>query len=126
MLCDKCKSGYMVDDSHYDVKVFKCWVCGNRFYPDHPKRQGDLVCSRCGEDLEPGNHSGYCKNCLKYVNLNAEPMKERTYGQTTCACGTIFIRKSPRQMFHSKDCRKRPVHFSLLMKPDVRVAHTTK
>ncbi len=107
-MCDKCGSRYMVDDSCYDVKVYKCWVCGNRVYPDHPKRYGYLVCSRCGDELETGNHSGYCPSCIKYVNLNVVTMKERTYGTTRCACGATFIRKSPRQMFHSKDCRKRP------------------
>ena len=111
MVCDKCGFTYMVDDSYYEVKVYKCWVCGNRAYVDYPKRRGSLVCSRCGNNLDTDNDLGYCNNCLKYVSLNVGSLKERTYGESRCACGMLFIRKSPRQIFHSKDCRKKP--FSL-------------
>ena len=107
MVCGKCGSGYMVDDSHNDIEVYKCWVCGNRLYVDYPKRSGSLVCSRCGDDMVTENELGYCENCLKPLNVNVERMKERTYGETTCACGMTFIRKSPRQQFHARDCRKR-------------------
>jgi len=108
MVCDKCGFAYMVDDSHYEIRVYKCWVCGNRSYVDHPKRPGSLVCSRCGDNLDADNELGYCNSCLKYVSINVGSLKERTYGETTCACGMVFIRKSPRQIFHSKDCRKKP------------------
>ena len=107
MVCSKCGSGYMVDDSYSDVKVYKCLVCGNRLYVDHPKRLGSLICSRCGDGMDTENELGYCNKCLNLLNVDAERMKERTYGETTCACGATFIRKSPRQQFHAKDCRKR-------------------
>lgn len=107
MLCDKCGSGYMVDDSYHDIKVYKCFACGNRLYADHPKRSGSLICSRCGDDLDAENGLGYCKACSRLLSTRVEPMIERTYGETTCACGVTFLRKSPRQQFHAKDCRKR-------------------
>ena len=107
MVCGKCGSGCMVDDSYSDIKVYKCWVCGNRLYVDHPKRWGSFVCSRCGDDMDTENELGYCKACVKLLNVDVERMTERTYGETTCVCGTTFIRKSPRQLFHAKDCRKR-------------------
>jgi len=115
MICDKCGAGYMVDDSYNEVKVYKCWMCGNRVYVDHPKRLGFHVCSRCGEEVETRNVWGYCNDCLKLFNLHierlaaAERAKERTYGETTCTCGTTFVKKSPTQMFHAKECRRRPV-----------------
>ena len=34
-------------------------------------------------------------------------MKGRNYGETVCVCGTRFTRKSPTQLFHSKECRNR-------------------
>ena len=107
MVCGKCGSRFMVDDSYSDVKVYKCWVCGDRLYVDHPKRSGSLVCSRCGDDLDTENGLGYCKDCSRILNIHVEPMMVRTYGETTCACGTTFIKKSPSQAFHAKDCRKR-------------------
>ena len=107
MVCGKCGSPYMVDESYGDIKVYKCWVCGDRLYVDHPKRSGSLVCSRCGDNLDTENELGCCKDCLKLLNIHVEPMMVRTYGETTCACGTTFIRRSPRQLFHAKDCRKR-------------------
>ncbi len=106
MVCGKCGSPYMVDESYSDIKVYKCWVCGDRLYVDHPKRSGTLVCSRCGDDLDTENGLGYCRACSRLLHIHVEPMMERTYGETTCACGTTFIRKSPRQLFHAKDCRK--------------------
>ena len=42
MICNKCGFGHMFDDSHFDIKVYKCWACGNRIYVDHPKRWGFL------------------------------------------------------------------------------------
>jgi len=107
MVCDKCGSGYMIDDSYTDIKVYKCWVCGNRIYVDHPKRSGSLVCARCGDDLDAKDELGYCGHCLKLLHPNVEPMKERTYGETTCACGKTFTRKSPTQAFHAKECKRR-------------------
>ena len=105
MICNKCGFGHMVDDSHYDIKVYKCWVCGNRIYVDHPKRWGSFVCSRCGNDVDEENELGYCKDCLKLLAIHVDRVKGRTYGETVCACGTPFIRRSPTQMFHSKSCR---------------------
>ena len=113
MVCDKCGTGHMIDDSYFDIKVYKCWVCGNRLYVDHPKKRGSLVCYRCGDDIDTENELGYCKGCLKLLNIRVEPIKERTYGETTCACGTTFIRKRPRHLFHAKDCRKRPTALQL-------------
>ena len=107
MVCDKCGFGYMVDDSYFDVKVLKCWVCGNRLYVDYPRRWGSLVCSRCGNDMIEENELGYCRECMKLLSVHMGRLKRRTYGESVCACGTHFVRKSPTQMFHSKDCRKR-------------------
>ena len=75
MLCDKCGFGYMVDDSYHDIKVYKCWVCGNRIYLDHLRRRGSLVCSRCGADMDRQNELGYCKDCLKLLNIDPERMR---------------------------------------------------
>ena len=108
MMCDKCGSEHMVDDSYYDVRVYKCWVCGNRVYVDYPKRNGSLVCSRCGDSMDTENELGYCKDCLKLVNLNVGQIKERSCVETKSAGDTIFIRKSPRRAYHAKDGRKRP------------------
>jgi DNA-directed RNA polymerase subunit RPC12/RpoP len=105
MICNKCGLGHMVDDSHSDIRVYKCWACGNRIYVDHPKRWGYLVCSRCGNDVDEENELGYCRDCLRHLNINIDRVKGRTYGETVCACGTTFIRRSPTQMFHSKSCR---------------------
>ena len=105
MLCNKCGFGHMIDDSHFDVKVYKCWTCGNRLYVDHPKRRGSLVCSRCGCDVEEENELSYCRDCLKLLSIHVYRVRGRTYGETVCTCGTTFIRRSPTQTFHSKDCR---------------------
>ncbi len=107
MVCEKCGFGHMIDDSYFDIKVYKCWVCGNRLYIDYPKRWGSRVCARCGNDMEEENELGYCENCLKLLNIHMGRLKGRTYGKSVCQCGTVFTRKSPTQMFHSKDCRRR-------------------
>jgi hypothetical protein len=99
----------MVDDSHHDIKVFKCWVCGDRIYPDHPKRSGARVCSRCGSDMDEKNALSLCRNCLSLFDTHAERLKGRNYGETVCICGKTFTRKSPTQLFHSRECRKRVV-----------------
>jgi len=109
MVCGKCGSSCMVDDSYREINVYKCWICGDRLYVDHPKRSGSLVCSRCGDDTDVKNELGYCKACSRLLKVNVEPMKVRTYGEMTCACGTTFIRKSPRQLFHARNCRMRTV-----------------
>ena len=108
-ICQKCGFGHMVDDSHHDIRVFKCCICGDRIYPDHPKRSGALVCSRCGGDMDEKNGLSLCKDCLSLLNISDERMKERTYGQTVCACGTTFTKTSPTQLFHSKECRNRAI-----------------
>ncbi len=112
MGCPKCGSPYMLDDSYGDIKVYKCFACGNRLYAGHPKKSGSLVCARCGDDLDTQNELGYCAACSKLLNTNVERPKERvlrTYGETMCACGAVFVRKSPRQLFHAKDCRKQQI-----------------
>jgi hypothetical protein len=96
----------MVDDSNHDVRVLKCWVCGERVYVDHPKRSGLLACCRCGSDVDEKNSLSMCRDCLSLLNVRAERMKERTYGEFVCSCGTTFMRKSPTQLFHSPECRK--------------------
>jgi len=107
MICQKCGFGHMVDDSHHGIRVFKCWVCGDRIYPDHPKRSGALVCSRCGSDMDEKNELGLCKDCVSLLDIHADRLKGRNYGETICACGMRFTRKSPTQLFHSKECRNR-------------------
>jgi len=107
MICHKCGSGYMVDDSYRDIEVLRCWLCGERIYPGHPKRSGLLVCSRCGDELDEANPAGLCTNCSRDHGMDTEWLKERSYGETVCICGATFIRKSPRQHFHSPACRKR-------------------
>ncbi len=105
MVCDKCGFGYMIDDSHYDIKVYRCWTCGNRVYIDYPKRSGSFVCTRCGGDLDNENALSYCSECLRLLDIHLHRSKERTYGETVCACGTTFMKKSPTHTFHSKHCR---------------------
>jgi hypothetical protein len=107
MVCGKCGSPYMLDDSCSDIKVYKCWACGNRLYVDHPKRRGSLTCSRCGGDMDTENKLGCCAACMKLLNIHAVRTKGRTYGETMGARGTTFIRKSPAQLLHNRDCRKR-------------------
>ena len=106
MICLKCGFGYMVDDSHRDIKSLKCWVCGERIYPGYPKRSGALVCSRCGEEMDEKNASSLCKNCLRNIDMHAERLRGRNYGETICVCGATFTKKSPTQHFHSRECRK--------------------
>ena len=85
-MCGKCGSRYMVDDSHGDIKVYKCWVCGNRLYVGYPKRLGSLVCFRCGDGMDTRNDLGYCAGCMKVLEIPCVPIKAR--------------RKSPRHVFH--------------------------
>ena len=108
MVCQKCTTGLMVDDSHHDIKVIKCVACGERVYAGYPKRWGALVCTRCGIDLNAPNRLTLCPTCHNVLGIRVRPLKGRTYGETTCACGTTFTtRKSPRQAFHSEQCRFR-------------------
>jgi DNA-directed RNA polymerase subunit M/transcription elongation factor TFIIS len=118
MICHKCGFGHMVDDSRHDIRVLKCWVCGERIYPDHPKRSGALVCSRCGSDMDEKNALSLCKNCLSLLNIH---LKGRSYGETVCACGTRFTRKSPTQLFHSKECRDRGMTALAEQKRDTKI-----
>ena len=112
MTCEKCGVGFMINDTLHEVEVYKCWVCGNRSYVGHPRRDGSLVCGRCGDDLTENEIGrGYCAQCLRLARLNTEHLKERTYGETVCACGTPFIKRGPTQTFHSRACRQR---FALL------------
>jgi hypothetical protein len=111
MVCEKCGFGHMIDDTLHEVEVYKCWVCGNRSYVGHPRRHGSLVCDRCGDDLPEGNRESYCTECLRLAMLNTQHLKNRTYGETVCACGTTFIKRGPTQLFHSRTCRQR---FALL------------
>ena len=107
MICQKCGCAHMVDDSLHDIKVFRCCVCGDRIYPDHPKRYGAFARFHCGSEMAEKNPLGLCNDCLKPLGLHAERLKGRHYGQTTCACGMTFTRTSPTQLFHSKECRDR-------------------
>jgi hypothetical protein len=79
MVCEKCGFGHMISDNHGDVQVYKCWVCGNRTYTDHPRRAGGLVCSRCGCDMDERNQLGWCKECIKLLNIHVHRAKRRTY-----------------------------------------------
>jgi predicted RNA-binding Zn-ribbon protein involved in translation (DUF1610 family) len=95
----------MVDESDHDIKVFRCLSCGQRIYPDYPKRSGVFVCSRCGSEMDEKNELSLCKNCLRLVNIHAEGLKRRDYGEAVCICGTKFTRKRPNQLYHSKNCK---------------------
>ncbi len=106
MVCRKCGFGYMIDDSHHDIRVFKCWVCGERIYPHYPKRSGALACSRCGSAMEEENALNLCKDCARLLNSGAHHLKGRTYGESVCACGIRFTKKSPTQQFHSTECKE--------------------
>ena len=107
MVCHKCETGFMVDDSHRDIQVIKCLVCGERVYAGHPKRWGDSVCSRCGDDLDEANELCLCPSCLNVLGIRARALRERTYGDTNCPYGKAFTRKSPTQVFHSTQCKSR-------------------
>ncbi len=71
-MCDKCGCGFMIDDSDHEIVVFRCWVCGNRIYLDHPKRSGALVCSRCCATMLKKNELGLCTKCLKVLKISTE------------------------------------------------------
>ena len=107
MVCYKCASGFMVDDSHHDIKVIRCLACGERIYAGYPKRWGALVCSRCGTDLDAPNRLTLCCDCAQVLGIPFRPPRGRTHGETTCPCGTTFTRKSPTQVFHSTQCKSR-------------------
>ncbi len=117
MICQKCGRANMVDDSFHDIKVLRCFACGDRIYLDHPKRSGAFVCSRCGNGMAEKNPLGVCSDCLMPLGIPGEGLKQRSYGQATCACGATFTRKSPTQLFHSKECRR-------MVMEGVRVAYT--
>lgn len=63
MLCDKCGMPHMIEDSTSGIEVYRCWVCGNRMYVNHPKRSGLLTCSKCGRPIEEKNVLNYCTKC---------------------------------------------------------------
>ena len=84
MVCQKCTTGLMVDDSHHDIKVIKCVACGERVYAGYPKRWGALVCTRCGIDLNAPNRLTLCPACHNVLGIRVRPLKGRTYGETTC------------------------------------------
>ncbi len=79
MICDKCGFPHMVDDSESDIKVYRCWVCGNRTYLGYPKRSGSLVCMRCGGETEEENDLSYCRNCLKLLNIDERKTHRLTF-----------------------------------------------
>jgi hypothetical protein len=63
MLCDKCGTPHMVEDSTSNIEVYRCWVCGNRMYANHPKRDGAQACRKCGGTVEEANILNYCRSC---------------------------------------------------------------
>ena len=95
MLCDKCGLGCMFDDSQYDIRVYKCWACGNRIYLDYPKRRGSLVCSRCDNDIAEDNGLGYCKDCVKLLGIHVDRVKISAKRDSVRA-RSKFIRRSPK------------------------------
>jgi DNA-directed RNA polymerase subunit RPC12/RpoP len=107
MICDKCGANAIVDDSYMDIRVYKCWVCGNRIYVDYPRRIGSLICMRCGDDMEGENEFNLCPKCLVLLKMGKTRMKKRTYGESDCVCGIHFVRKSPTQVFCSSECKKK-------------------
>ena len=84
MICEKCGTGLLVDDSHHDIKVLKCVSCGDRIYAGHPKRWGALVCCRCGDDLDEANELSLCQGCQRALGIPARSLKKRICGETTC------------------------------------------
>jgi hypothetical protein len=103
MLCQKCGFGHMVDDSHHDIRVFKCWVCGERIYPGYPKRSGALVCSRCGSHMDETNELSVCMDCMKLLNIPTERLK----GRNSLRLRRDIHEEKSIQSLHSKECRKR-------------------
>ena len=90
----------MVDDSYFDIKVYKCWVCGNRLYVDYPKRLGSLACFRCGDPVDVRSGQGHCASCLKVLGLKRDPVKARACRETNRMGGRSFSRKKePPQLF---------------------------
>lgn len=59
----------MVEDTTSEIEVYRCWVCGNRRYVNHPKRSGLLMCSKCGEPVEGKNVLNYCKTCWEGLQI---------------------------------------------------------
>lgn len=69
MLCDKCGTPHMIEDSTPQIEVYRCWVCGNRMYVNHPKRSGLLTCSKCGGTIEEKNALNYCRKCWEGLQI---------------------------------------------------------
>lgn len=103
MICLKCDHE-MVKDEFDGVNVFKCWCCGNRIYMDYLPRIGVEACVKCGDPIKPGNGIQYCPECMKFIHSGNTCLANRTYGETVCRCGIVFVRKTPTQTYHSKDC----------------------
>jgi hypothetical protein len=53
----------MIEDSTSKIEAYRCWVCGNRSYVNHPKRSGLLTCVKCGGMIEEKNALNYCRKC---------------------------------------------------------------
>lgn len=115
MICSKCGHG-MIQDLFEREQVFKCWVCGNREYVGCSKRIGTDACVKCGDPVETNDGPQYCSACLKFIHIG-DTCADRTYGEALCRCGTIFIRKSPTQTYHSRNCRNQ---FAYGIKPVVK------
>lgn len=54
----------MINDSTSEIEVYRCWMCGNRRYVNHPKRIGVVNCVKCGGLIEESNVLNYCRKCL--------------------------------------------------------------
>ena len=69
MLCDKCGTPHMVEDGTSNVEVYRCWVCGNRMYRNHPRRSGVRACRKCGGTVEETNVLNYCRTCWEGLQI---------------------------------------------------------
>ena len=100
MQCDKCGMPDMINDSAPDIEVYRCWMCGNRMYANHPKSIGVLNCVKCGQPIKESNVFNYCKECLEGLKVFRKKGSPRPDGssrqgrhQVSGATGRIATRK---------------------------------
>lgn len=93
MLCEKCGMPHMIEDFTSEVEVYRCWVCGNRIYVNHPMCGGFLTCSRCGGPIGEKNVLTYCRKCWDGLRIFKKRGSRISSGQLS-SCNTA--KRKPR------------------------------
>ena len=64
--CERCGCG-MHHETLMGIEQYKCWTCGNVFYPLYPRREAPKgICEACGEPMSEARQRTcaiYCDNC---------------------------------------------------------------